>query len=187
MKILFISGSKNREGRTAGAINTIIEAAEKAGAETETVFLPELKLEHCRQCDADGWGICRREGRCVIKDDFSILVEKIEEAELVYFASPVYFKDLTESMKAFLDRFRRISAFNEKPVTAGKSAAGLCLAGGGGNFAVQACLNLEATLQMCRFDVVDMMPVRRQNYEMKLPILKLTGEWLATKPVSNPQ
>ncbi len=153
MKILFISGSKNREGRTAGAINTIIEAAEKAGAETETVFLPELKLEHCRQCDADGWGICR----------------------------------LTESMKAFLDRFRRISAFNEKPVTAGKSAAGLCLAGGGGNFAVQACLNLEATLQMCRFDVVDMMPVRRQNYEMKLPMLKLTGEWLATKPVSNPQ
>jgi multimeric flavodoxin WrbA len=59
-KILFLSGSKNRNGRTAGAINAIIKGAERAGAKTEIFFLPELNLEHCRQCDDDGWGVCRR-------------------------------------------------------------------------------------------------------------------------------
>ncbi|NLE08098.1 MAG: flavodoxin family protein [Dehalococcoidales bacterium] len=185
MKILCISGSKNRQGRTAGAIKAVIEGVEKAGAVTETVFLTEMRLEHCRQCESDGWGICRREGRCVIKDDFQMVTEQIREADVVVFATPVYFKDLSESMKVFLDRLRRVTAFNEKPLTTGISAIGLCLAGGSGNFAVQACLNLEATLQMCRFDVVDMIPLRRQNYDFKLPVLRLTGEWLAAKPVSD--
>ena len=36
----------------------------------------------------------------------------------------------------------------------------------------------------CGFDVVDMIPVRRQNLEFKLPLLELTGQWLTSKPVS---
>jgi hypothetical protein len=39
-------------------------------------------------------------------------------------------------------------------------------------------------LPECGFDVVDMIPLRRQNLEFKLPILELTGEWLVTKPTS---
>jgi multimeric flavodoxin WrbA len=184
-KILFLSGSKNRNGRTAGAINAIIKGAERAGAKTEIFFLPELNLEHCRQCDDDGWGVCRRDGYCVIDDDFQMLVDKIHDSDVVVFATPVYFRDLSESMKAFLDRLRRISAFNPEPITKGISVAGLSLAGGGGGGAVSACMNLESILQMCRFDVIDMIPVRRQNLEIKLPMLESTGEWLATKPGSN--
>jgi len=33
----------------------------------------------------------------------------------------------------------------------------------------------------CGFDVVDMIPVRRQNLKFKLPLMELTGEWLASK------
>lgn len=184
MKILFISGSKNPEGRTARAIKAIGAGAGKAGAETETFFLTDLKLQYCRMCDSDGWGVCRREGYCVIKDDFPMLVDKIKESDMVVFATPVYFRDLTESMKGFLDRLRRISAFNQSEPMKGILAVGLSMAGGGGGGSVQACLNLESTLQMCRFDVVDMIPIRRQNFEAKLPVLELTGEWLATKPDS---
>ncbi|MFC1947169.1 flavodoxin family protein [Chloroflexota bacterium] len=184
MKILLLSGSRNRQGRTAQAINTIITGAEKAGAETESFFLPELKLERCRQCDDNGWGSCRREGYCVVNDDFQMLVEKIKESDLVVFATPVYFRDLSESMKGFLDKLRRISAFNPDPITNGISAVGLSMAGGGGGGAVSACMYMESTLQMCRFDVIDMIPIRRQNFEIKLPMLELTGEWLATKPTS---
>jgi hypothetical protein len=39
-------------------------------------------------------------------------------------------------------------------------------------------------LLTCGFDVVDMIPLRRQNLEAKLPMLELTGAWLATKPTS---
>ena len=183
-KILFISGSRDRNGRTAGAINAIIRGAEKAGAKTESFFLPELNLHYCQQCDANGWGVCRREGYCIVEDDFQMLVDKIHESEVVVFATPVYFRDLSESMKTFLDKLRRISAFNPEPITKGVSAAGLSMAGGGGGGATSACMNLESTLQMCRFDVIDMIPIRRQNFETKLPMLELTGEWLATKPTS---
>ena len=185
VKILCISGSRDRNGRTAGAVNAIIKGAEKAGAETECFFLPELGLQHCRQCDANGWGPCRREGHCVVEDNFQMLVDKIHTSDVVVFATPVYFRDLSESMKAFLDRLRRISAFNPDPITKGISAAGLSMAGGGGGGATSACMNLESTLQMCRFDVIDMIPIRRQNFDIKLPILELIGEWLATKPSSN--
>ena len=184
VKILCLSGSRDRNGRTARAIQAITTGAERAGAKNESFFLPELNLAHCRQCDANGWGTCRSDGYCVVDDDFQMLVEKIHESDIVVFATPVYFRDLSESMKAFLDRLRRISAFNPEPITEGISAVGLSMAGGGGGGATSACMSLESILQMCRFDVVDMIPTRRQNLETKLPMLELTGEWLATKPAS---
>jgi len=185
MKILMLSGSKNHEGRTAGILEVVSRGAENAGAETETLFLCDMNLEYCRQCNPDGWGICRNEGRCVIKDDLQSIVDKIEGSDVVVFATPVYFRDLSEPMKVFLDRLRRMSCFVQSSPTHGKIAAGICLAGGGGGGSVQAALNLESTLQMCRFDVVDSVPVRRQNFEHKLPMFEMTGAWLATKPSSD--
>jgi len=184
MKILMISGSKDREGRTAKAINTIASGANRAGAETESYFLPELNLERCRQCESDGWGVCRNEGYCIIEDDFAMLVEKIKLSDVVVFANPVYFSDLTESIRGFLDRFRRISAHQKVKPALSIPVAGLCLAGGGGGGSPTACVNLERILQVCGFDIIDMIPLRRQNLEAKLPILELTGEWLASKPTS---
>ena len=108
MQILVLSGSKNREGQTARAINAVCKGIVGAGGDAETVFLTELNLERCRQCDPDGWGLCRSEGKCVIEDDFSSIVEKIEAADVIVFANPVYFGDLSESMRGFLDRLRRI-------------------------------------------------------------------------------
>jgi len=107
MQILILSGSRNPEGRTGQAINAIRRGVANAGGNTESFFLPELSLECCRQCESDGWGVCRQEGRCIIEDDFSSLVDKIKSSDVVVFASPVYFADLSESMRVFLDRFRR--------------------------------------------------------------------------------
>ena len=61
MQVLILSGSRNKEGKTAEALKMIQEGVEAGGGATETFFLPLLKLERCRQCEADGWGICRRE------------------------------------------------------------------------------------------------------------------------------
>lgn len=193
MKILALSGSKNHQGKTAQAINAIIKGVDKAGAKSECIFLIDLSLEHCRQCNNDGWGICRTEGYCIIKDDFASVVEKVRAADAVVFASPVYFGDLSESMRMFLDRLRRIS-FGNRPrpvpgappilVPGSTPAIGLCYAGGSGNGTITSSANLERILQTCGFDVVDMIPVRRQNLQVKLPILEIIGKWLATKPTS---
>ena len=64
MQILMLSGSRNRKGRTARAIQAIGKGVARAGGNSEYIFLPELTIERCRQCDKDGWGICRSEHRC---------------------------------------------------------------------------------------------------------------------------
>ena len=185
MTILVLSGSRNPQGKTAQAIDSIRKGIAEAGGESECLFLPELNLERCRQCDSDGWGLCRKEGRCTVEDDFPTLVTKIKGSDVVVFANPVYFGDLTESMRGFLDRLRRILFLRNNPaIPPGIPAVGLCYAGGSGNGAPNCCASLDRVLQICRFDVVDMIPLRRQNLEVKLPALEIVGKWLVTKPTS---
>jgi NAD(P)H-dependent FMN reductase len=140
--------------------------------------------------------VCLTEERCIIEDDFAPIIEKVEASDLIVFATPVYFHDLSESMKGFLDRLRRIGFPKilrlPGPVgpglipAGGIPAIGVCYAGGSGNGTTSCCLNLERILQTCGFDVVDMIPVRRQNLEMKLALLERVGAWLTTKPTSGP-
>ncbi len=111
----------------------------------------------------------------MIEDDLHKLIEKIKGADLIVFATPVYFGDLSESMRAFLDRLRRTCMNqNGKEKVAGKKAIGICVAGGGGGGAPSCAVSLERVLGTCGFDLFDIIPVRRQNIEMKVGILEFT-------------
>ncbi len=176
MKVLAVLGSRNPQGQTARAVDALLAGT---GGECERVFLTHLRIERCRQCDERGWGLCRTEGRCEIEDDFESLVSKIQAADAVVFATPVYFGDLSESMRAFTDRLRRVMRHRQdKTGVEGKVAIGVCVAGGGGGGAPACTVSLEKVLRTCGFDIVDMVPVRRQNLEMKQKVLRITGEWL---------
>lgn len=180
MNLLVISGSRNPNGQTASAADALLGGVKSAGGTGEQIFLPQLGLEHCRQCDDNGWGTCRTEGKCVIADDFASIVDKIAAADAVAFANPVYFGDLSESLRAFLDRLRR-TCMNEagKQKIAGKKAIGICVAGGGGGGAPFCVFSLDKVLSICGFDVVDMIPARRQNLDIKREVLATVGKWLA--------
>lgn len=184
MNILLISGSRNPHGQTASASDALLEGAADAGATVERVFIPHGEVERCRQCEDNGWGICRNLGQCVIEDDFAAIVDKIAASDAVVFATPVYFSDLAESLRAFLDRLRR-TCMNEagKSKVAGKRAIGICVAGGGGGGAPACTLSLEKVLATCGFDVVDMVPARRQNLDMKREVLRTVGKWLVDQSV----
>jgi multimeric flavodoxin WrbA len=185
MKLLVVSGSRNRKGQTARAAAALTEGAAHAGCETESFFLPELHIERCRQCEDDGWGLCRSGHQCVIEDDFASVVEQVRQADVVVFATPVYFSDLSESLRAFLDRLRRICIHGGKADRIqAKPVVGVCVAAGGGGGSVKCAVSLENVLLTCGFDVVDMVPVRRQNLAAKLVVLRAVGKWLATKPSS---
>jgi multimeric flavodoxin WrbA len=181
MKVIAILGSRNPQGQTAKAVGALAHGVKGAGSECEQIFLPQMKIERCRQCDDNGWGICRTQGKCVIEDDFASLVSKINDADAVVFATPVYFGDLSESIRAFLDRLRRTCMHEAgKQKIAGKKAIGICVAGGGGGGAPHCAVSMERVLGTCGFDLLDMVPVRRQNLEMKVNILETIGKWLAT-------
>jgi multimeric flavodoxin WrbA len=181
MKVLAVLGSRNQQGKTAALTQALLDGLEEKGADAEKIFLTSLDLEVCRQCEEDGWGICRSEGRCIIEDDFDSVVKNIDGADAVIFSTPVYYGDLSESMRAFTDRLRRCTApiisstnrnKNFKPVI------GICYAGGGGGGAEPCCVSLKKVLAQCGFEVIDMLPARRQNLPIKLKTLKSIGEWL---------
>jgi multimeric flavodoxin WrbA len=186
MKAIIISGSRNPAGQTAKAARSVTAGLNNKDVACVTIYLPVHQIERCRQCDDNGWGLCRREGACIIEDDFAGIVDQLRAADVVVFANPVYYGDLSESLRAFTDRLRRICTQPAGRVGIEKKPAiGVCVAGGGGGGAPECCASLTKVLRTCGFDIVDMIPVRRQNLLAKLPQLEMTGQWLAEKPSSD--
>lgn len=188
MHAIIISGSRNPAGQTAQAAAAFSDGLSASGFTSDQVFLPSQSIERCRQCDDDGWGICRTEGKCVIEDDFALIFDAVTQADLVAFATPVYFSDLAESLRAFLDRLRRVTRFESTgALIEGKPTIGICVAGGGGGGAPMCTVGLEKILTTCGFDVIDLIPVRRQNLDMKRDLLARTGRWIGERLAAGQQ
>ena len=66
----------------------------------ETVSLLKTEVRGCLGCNA-----CRRGKPCVQRDGFGELVPKIEAADLLVFASPLYFWTFSAKLKALIERF----------------------------------------------------------------------------------
>lgn len=180
MRVVVICGSRNPSGQTAQAGHALLDGVREAGGDGTQIYLPELKISRCAQCEDDGWGICRSEGRCTIGDDLSAVADEIRGADAVVFSTPVYFGDLSESLRAFLDRLRRTCIHEDaRPGISGKRAIGICVAGGGGGGAPSCVVSMERTLQSTGFDIVDLIPARRQNLATKIEVLRATGRRLA--------
>ncbi len=147
MHVLTILGSRNPAGQTARAAEALLAGLAPGTDCKDRVFLPVVNMERCRQCGDTGWGICQSEGRCVIEDDFAELVEKVKAADAVIVAGPVYFSDLSESLRAFLGRLHRTcrSEVGRKGLE-GKPAVGICVAGGGGGGAPECAAHLDKAL-----------------------------------------
>ena len=178
MKVQIISGSRNPDGQTAEAIKGIETCLKDTGASVDKIFLPDREIKLCRQCFDDGWGLCRKENRCVIEDDFSEVVDKLLSTDLAVIANPVYFGGLSESMQSFLGRLRRIRHHNGLGEIADLPVVGICVAGGSGRGTTSCIDQLNDVLRTCGFDILDMIAVRRQNLELKVEILQTTGKWL---------
>ena len=132
MKAIAILGPRDPEGRTARTTGALMQGLTDDGVEADIVFLIDHEIERCRQCENNGWGICREQGQCTIEDDFTPLVGRIKDADVVVFSTPVYYSDLSESLRAFLDRLRRTCKHEDgRQGIEGKPAVGICVAGGG--------------------------------------------------------
>lgn len=181
MKTSVILGSRDPEGQTASATRGLVDGLKVPDDQVTWYYLPESNLESCRQCDRDGWGICATDGRCTIEDDLAQIVDAVLASQLVVFATPVYYGDLSESMRVLTDRLRRIyvklkSRTGDTPLF--RPAVAISVAGGGGGSAENCAASLKSVLSMCGFEVITSEPVRRQNLEIKTRMLRLMGEWL---------
>lgn len=108
--ILVVLGGGRTKGNTAQLVEAFMRGAADAGHHTELISLNKLQVNGCTGCNA-----CRYGKPCVQKDDFNALVPKIKEADLIVFASPLYFWTISSKIKAFIERFYCIAEKEEHP------------------------------------------------------------------------
>ena len=108
--ILVILGGGRPIGNTRQLVDAFVKGAVDAGHQTEVVSLNEKQVNGCIGCNA-----CRFGKPCVQKDDFNSLIPAIKNADLIVFASPLYFWTLSSKIKAFIERFYCIAEEDDAP------------------------------------------------------------------------
>jgi multimeric flavodoxin WrbA len=99
-KVLVISGSPRKGGNSDILCDEFIKGALSAGNEVEKVRVAEKKIGYCLGCY-----YCREHGgRCVLNDDMGDILQKIIDADVLVFATPVYFYSMSVQLKTLIDR-----------------------------------------------------------------------------------
>ena len=162
---------------TATTAKQLLKGAESKGHQVELIHLNDHVIKKCKACDG-GWGQCRREGTCILEDEFQAIREKIDGSDALVFATPVYWHDLSESAKTFLDRLRRVETYSGFEKYKNKLSVGIASAGGSGNGAARALYLLEEYLKRLGFKTFDLVTITQFNKGHKLPMLEEAGKRL---------
>jgi len=177
MKCIAIQSSPNTDGLTASSAQAVLDGFIAEGGEVELLHLNQMDIRPCLACE-EGWGKCRN-GDCIQEDDLDLIRGKIAEADVLVFATPVYWHDLSESAKRFLDRLRRTETFSGRDTCVGTRVIGVAAAGGSGNGAARALYNLEDYLKRVGLEIVDLVTLTRFSRDHKIPMLEHAGRRLA--------
>lgn len=99
-KVLVLLVSPRKNGNTDRLADEFVRGALDAGNRAEKIFLRDMNIKDCIGC-----GACQRNGgSCIHKDDMQQIYGKLVEADVIAFASPVYFYSWTSLMKRAVDR-----------------------------------------------------------------------------------
>ncbi len=99
MKVLMINGSPRVDGNTSIALREMEQVFLQEGMEVETVQVGNQAVRGCMAC-----GYCGKNGKCVFDDVVNKLAPKLEEADGLVVASPVYYASANATLIAVLDR-----------------------------------------------------------------------------------
>ena len=104
-KIWGISGSPVKKGNVDTFLKSIMNLALEKGLDAETINLSKMEIKNCAHCN-----FClskQKQGKyCSLEDDAQLVFEKLESADIIVLASPVYFMRTSGMMATFIDRLR---------------------------------------------------------------------------------
>ena len=101
-KVLIVMGSPRKEGNSATLAKEVAAGAEEKGAEVEFCHLHDMNIQPCSSCDG-----CQEEAgkECVIEDDMRTLYPKLQQADALVIAGPIYWFTISAQTKLFMDRW----------------------------------------------------------------------------------
>lgn len=98
-KILAVYGSPRRKGNSSLLLEQAVRGARDAGLEVDEIVLRDLKMSPCLEI----YG-CKKNGRCVIEDDFQGVYDQLLGCRGLMLASPMFFYTVSAHTKIFMDR-----------------------------------------------------------------------------------
>ena len=100
MEIVCILGSPRQKGYSSVIAKRFCDTAEKRGANIRYFKLDELTYKGCKGCMS-----CKTKlEKCAIKDDLTMVLDAIWEADVLLLTSPVYFGMISGQLKCLIDR-----------------------------------------------------------------------------------
>lgn len=98
-KILVISTSLRSKSNSEALADAFSNGARENGNSVEKITLKDKKIAFCKGCLS-----CQRLQKCVIDDDAVEIVRKMHDSEIIVFATPIYYYEMSGQMKTLLDR-----------------------------------------------------------------------------------
>lgn len=98
-KVLIISTSLRGGSNSEILAKECERGAVEAGNEVEFLSLKGKQIQYCIGCMS-----CMKTGKCVLRDDVAGMMEKVKDAEVIVFATPIYYYEMAGQMKTLLDR-----------------------------------------------------------------------------------
>ena len=98
-KVLVISSSLRKNSNSEQLAVSFAEGAKSAGHEVELVSLRDKEIRFCVGCLA-----CQKTQRCFMLDDADAIREKMLHADVLVFATPIYYYEMSGQMKTLIDR-----------------------------------------------------------------------------------
>ena len=109
MNIVALSGSPRKGANTDTMVDTFAETAREGGHTVEVVRVAGKKIAGCLGCQ-----YCfEHEGACVQKDDMAGVFESLKNADMVVFASPIYWFDITATGFPFTKTALLLDSYSE--------------------------------------------------------------------------
>ena len=97
--VIIISSTPRVGGNSEVLANEFARGSREAGHNVEIINLRELNLKYCVGCY-----YCHSHDKCVHNDEMNNIGEKLLKADVIVFATPVYFYSMSGQLKVFIDR-----------------------------------------------------------------------------------
>ena len=104
-KVLIISTSLRNNANSEILARETERGAKDAGHTVEFVTLKDKKIEFCKGCMA-----CQKLGRCAINDDANEITAKMKDSDVIVWATPIYYYEMSGQMKTLIDRANSLFA-----------------------------------------------------------------------------
>lgn len=106
-KICVIKTSLRLNSNSDQLADAFIQSAKESGNDVIEISLKDKKIAFCKR------GLsCQKLGHCVIDDDANIITEKIKQADVVVWVTPIYYYEMSGQMKVMIDRANSLYTSN---------------------------------------------------------------------------